>query len=594
MKQDLGLFAKGDVIADEFKVQFLEGRSYYSEFFRVKSRSGKVYQLELLNTELTPNHLFNPNGHLIHCELLADLSHPNLAKLNSNGKFEFDDKQLIYLLYDYISGESIIDRIRRDGPFSKWSAIPLIVDLLNAVDYLHSQRVPLIHNTIHANNVKIDVSGTSEKAVLIKFEQIRKINSGFSNLSLSGTSLFHLAPEVYNGVFTPQGDIYSIGALLYQMLFGIPPWYVEIDPDLTDSEINAAIVQSRKQRLQLNTFDDIDEQLDDHIKYVLSKSLALDYLERYDSAKSFINALADKQRIEILEEQNNSKWSQSFEKKKGAGFKDVAGMQELKTLLQSDVIEVLKNPEKYKRYGISILNGLLLYGPPGCGKTFVAQKFAEEVAYNFIEVKPSDLQSKYINATQENIATLFKEAEKKAPTVIFIDELDAVVPSREQDLHQMHSSAVNELLARMTNCGERGIFVIGATNRPERIDSAFLRTGRMDKLIFLPPPDLIAREAIFKIHLQHRPTTLDIDFQILAEKTELFVSSDIKFLTDEASKIALKSDVRISMDILLSVINNNSPSVTASEIERYEIQKKSWDKERSSSKDNPRKKIGFQ
>jgi transitional endoplasmic reticulum ATPase len=241
-----------------------------------------------------------------------------------------------------------------------------------------------------------------------------------------------------------------------------------------------------------------------------------------------------------------------------------------------------------------MLNGMLLYGPPGCGKTFIAQKFAEEVGYNFVMIKPSDLQSKYINATQENIAKLFKEAEEKAPTIIFIDELDAIVPSREGELHQMHASAVNEVLAQMTNCGEKGIFVIGATNRPEKIDPAILRTGRLDKSVYLPPPDNNARSAIFKLYLKDRPIDLGLDYDRLALLTENYVSSDLKFLIDEASRKALKTRGRITMSIFLEVISDNKPSVSLTEIRKYEALKKQLDNEKQDlqTKDE-RPRIGF-
>ena len=269
-------------------------------------------------------------------------------------------------------------------------------------------------------------------------------------------------------------------------------------------------------------------------------------------------------------------------------------MESLKQQLKEDVIDFLNNPELYKEYGVPMLNGMLLYGPPGCGKTFIAQKFADEVGYNFVMIKPSDLQSKYVNATQENIGKLFKEAEEKAPTIIFIDELDAIVPSREGELHQMHASAVNEVLAQMTNCGEKGIFVIGATNRPEKIDSAILRTGRLDKSVYLPPPDKNARSAMFKLYLKDRPIDLGLDYDRLALLTENYVSSDLKFLIDEASRKALKTRGRITMPIFMEVISDNKPSVSLTEIRKYEALKKQWDNEKQDLQTkNDRPRIGF-
>ena len=237
---------------------------------------------------------------------------------------------------------------------------------------------------------------------------------------------------------------------------------------------------------------------------IIKKSLALDIEKRFDSSNEFIKALKREIVVETYDSINGKKSGLlkrnevKPDNNKLKGFQLIAGMDELKNILYNDVIRALNEPELYKRYGITIPNGMLLYGPPGCGKTYFAQRFAEEVGYNFILVKPSDIQSKYINATQENITKLFNEAEENSPTIIFFDELDALVPSRELELHQMLASAVNELLVQMTNCGERGIFVIAATNRPDKIDTAMLRTGRIDKIFYIPPPDKKAREEILK------------------------------------------------------------------------------------------------
>ena len=133
------------------------------------------------------------------------------------------------------------------------------------------------------------------------------------------------------------------------------------------------------------------------------------------------------------------------------------------------------------------------------------------------------------NETEQKIGAIFKEAEENAPTIIFIDEFDAIVPSREGELHQSTASAVNEILAQMSNCSERGVFVIAASNRPEKIDPAVLRTGRVDRVIYLSPPDCQARKAMFELYLKDRPVDLDVDYDVLSNMTENYVSSDIKF-----------------------------------------------------------------
>ncbi|HMX52060.1 MAG TPA: AAA family ATPase, partial [Cyclobacteriaceae bacterium] len=452
---------------------------------------------------------------------------------------------------------------------------------------------PVIHNSISPNTVLLDLSEKREKPVLIHFEQARTIHDNNQSVSFKGLSHFFCAPELLNGIFIPQSDIFSVGALLYQLLFGIPPWYNENIIGQPINKIKGLIEQMREKKL---SFDFADrEEIDDQLINTLTKALAIDIEDRFETALDFSKALKREVILEQSHLQNeDSKQSKRKEKKKGGGFDKIAGMGSLKELLYTDVIRALSEKELYAKYGITIPNGMLLYGPPGCGKTFIAQQFADEVGYNFLMINPSDLQSKYINATQENIGKLFKDAETNQPTIIFIDELDALVPTREGDLHQMHASAVNELLAQMTNCGERGIFVIGATNRPEKIDPAILRSGKLDKAVYLPPPDKAAREAMFEMYLQSRPIDLEVDYEKLSSLTENYVSSDIKFLIDEASRMALKNNRRITMQILQEVIENNPPSVTLKEINKYVLQKQRWDNEKRNIQDkNDDTPIGF-
>src|ERR1019366_4691819 len=151
-------------------------------------------------------------------------------------------------------------------------------------------------------------------------------------------------------------------------------------------------------------------------------------------------------------------------------------MRDLKAMLERDVVLPLQEPEIYARYRLGLPNGILLYGPPGCGKTFIARKLAEVAGFNFMEVTPGDLASIYVHGTQGKIAELFARAQKQTPCMIFFDELDAMVPNRGgNDVGHHYSSEVNEFLVRLNECGRNGILVIGATNQPEHIDAAVLR-----------------------------------------------------------------------------------------------------------------------
>jgi transitional endoplasmic reticulum ATPase len=254
------------------------------------------------------------------------------------------------------------------------------------------------------------------------------------------------------------------------------------------------------------------------------------------------------------------------------GFDCVAGMKELKSLLINDVINPLLNPEKYKKFKLSIPNGILLYGPPGCGKTFIVKKLAEELGYNFIELNPSSVATPYIHGAVSNIAKVFEMAKLQAPSIVFIDEIEGLVPKREglASHADTKKEEINEFLLQLNNAGENKVLVVGATNRPHIIDSAILRSGRMDKRIFVPPPDFQAREEMFKIFLSGRPYNKNINFKKLAKMTENYVGSDVELIATEAARIAIAQDKKmISEEMLIKAINKFNHSVSQEEIEYY-------------------------
>lgn len=246
-------------------------------------------------------------------------------------------------------------------------------------------------------------------------------------------------------------------------------------------------------------------------------------------------------------------------------------MDAIKSMIKEDVIEPLLHPEKNKEYGIEPPNGVLFYGPPGCGKTFFAECLADEVGFNFLKVKPSDVGSMYVHGGQEKISQLFKDAKENAPTILFLDEMDAMIPSRDGSVGHHYESEVNEWLVQINNCSQNEVFIIGATNRLNKIDTAVLRSGRFDRKVHIPIPDLECRKALFKLQLDKRPKVLDeeLDCDLLAQKTKGFVCSDVTLIVNDAARVAASKQVKIDNAMILEVIGNTSASVSEDDLKEY-------------------------
>lgn len=585
MSNKKSILEKGQTIDNKYSVSFFLKKGSYAETYRVQNEVKETKFLKLFDYSKFHRTQFTDNGDVLEIEILKQIKHPNLAKCNDSGNVLINNHKYAYVVLDFISGETLADKMKRENTLSPYEAKSILLSILNGLNYLHNKQI--IHNDITNQNIMLDLSGKVSIPKIIDFGYARFLTQSIKEFLKEGLNLFYTANETFNKVFSIQSDIYSVGALYYYLLTGLPPYFVEISKYKSDRiQLEEMILEERKKTLKFS--DKIDEQTQN----IIRKALQPKAENRFKSTKEFIQVLNGELEVEQSVPEEQTIKIQPKEKKIGKGFSAIAGMQELKDTIRLDVIDALNDKERYAEYGLTIPNGMLLYGPPGCGKTFFAEKMAEEIGFNFYQIKPSDIQSKFVNASQENIKNLFDEARQNAPSIIFIDELDALVPSRDtSNISHMNTSAVNEFLTQMNNCGEDGIFIVGATNRPNAIDSAILRSGRLDKHIYLPPPDLEARLMMFKLYLSKRPTELGLDYIILAKATENYVSSDIKFLCDESSRNALKLDSRITMNILLQVINSNKPSVSLSDLNNY---KKIKDKmEGLIPNNNDRPKVGF-
>ncbi|MDW8010866.1 MAG: CDC48 family AAA ATPase, partial [Sulfolobales archaeon] len=254
---------------------------------------------------------------------------------------------------------------------------------------------------------------------------------------------------------------------------------------------------------------------------------------------------------------------------------DIGGLDGVKQALREAVEWPLKYPDVFEKMGIRPPRGILLYGPPGCGKTLLAKAVATEANANFIAIKGPEILSKWVGESEKAVREIFRRARQVAPSIIFFDEIDAIVPPRgmRHDT-EVTDRIVNQLLAELDGIQTlKNVVVIGATNRVDLIDPALLRPGRFDRVIYVPPPDRKARYEILKIHTRGVPLAKDVDLDKLAEITEGYSGADLEALVREAVMMALREKFAarpIEYRYFLEAMKLVKPSLSSDIVSRYE------------------------
>lgn len=234
-------------------------------------------------------------------------------------------------------------------------------------------------------------------------------------------------------------------------------------------------------------------------------------------------------------------------------WEDVGGLEGVKRELKETVQYPVEHPEKFKKFGMSPSKGVLFYGPPGCGKTLLAKAIANECQANFISIKGPELLTMWFGESEANVREIFDKARQAAPCVLFFDELDSIARARGSssgDAGGAGDRVINQILTEMDGMGaKKNVFIIGATNRPDIIDPAILRPGRLDQLIYIPLPDVPSRIAILKANLKHSPVAKDVSLEFLAEKTHGFSGADLTEICQRACKLAIRESIEKDIEI---------------------------------------------
>lgn len=249
---------------------------------------------------------------------------------------------------------------------------------------------------------------------------------------------------------------------------------------------------------------------------------------------------------------------------------DVAGLESVKRRLNLAFLAPIRNPDMMKLYGRSLRGGLLLYGPPGCGKTFIARALAGEIGARFMSVGLSDVLDMWLGQSEKNLREIFETARRNRPCVLFFDEIDALGRKRSLMRQSAGRDVVNQLLAELDSLGanNEGLFILAATNHPWDVDNALRRPGRLDRTLLVTPPDPPAREAILRFNLRDRPTE-KLDIASLSTQTDWFSGADVAHLVESAAELAMEDSLKtgnvrpITMNDFKKALKDVKPSTRA-------------------------------
>jgi len=364
----------------------------------------------------------------------------------------------------------------------------------------------------------------------------------------------------------------------------------EIIIDVPDREGRKEILQIHTRGMPLNEKVDLNGLADITYGFVgadlaaLAREAAMNALRRYlpdiDVDKPLEVTMLEKMEVTMDDFKNAhrgiepSAMREFFVEVPKITWDDIGGLDEVKQNLREAVEWPLTQPDIFKRLGIHAPRGILLYGPPGTGKTLLAKAVAHESKANFISIKGPEVMSKWVGESEKAVRELFKKARQVAPTIVFLDELDAIAPRRgTYSGSHVTDSVVNQMLTSIDGLESmEGVVVIGATNRPDIIDTGLLRPGRFDRLIQTPPPDLASRVEILSIHTKDMPLTKDVNLDDIAKLCENYSGADLEALCREAAMVAVRENVdteQIEKRHFEEAMKTSRPSITQDIIKFY-------------------------
>ncbi len=566
-------FKKGEKIGKYVINSFIK-KGAVAESYTVLGPDDMMYFMKVYDFGSIPHEQLFEGKEVYEIHLCKELNtdeNQNVVRYVDNGEVKKGKDVYHYLVTEFYRGKTLYDAVRSEGRFDLEDAVQITLCVLTGLSYIHSRA--LIHNDIRPSNIMLqELDDGMLMPTIIDLGHISYMVKGRPTFVDEDLMPYFRAPETFRSVYTVKSDIFSTGALLYFLLFGKSPWE-DMDLRTFDGDkqkIADAVKKARKQDLVLET-DEV--KLPDYMKAILLKALAKKPGNRFGSAAEFAQDMLEKvmPELAIMMEDEEAKPQAAqqgqecegptitFKKGSGSGFDNVTGRDELKEQLRKEVLFALHNPEKAAQYRLPAINGVLLYGPPGCGKSLVLKSFAEELGFNYTIIHGPEMGHIYQEGVLDNLQRLFDAAEIKAPFVICIDELEFVAPNPNAEGEENVTPQISALYGMMNECSKKGILVVATTNRPDLIDQSIMRVGCFDRVFFVPQPDFEARKDIFMEHLKERPCE-EIDYDELARLSDDFNAGDIAEAVNEAAMTAAYNGVPISQKILVDVLKYKNPT----------------------------------
>lgn len=566
-------FKKGEKIGKYVINSFIK-KGMVAESYAVLGSDDMMYFMKIYDMAKIPREQLFEGKEVYEIQLCRELSsekNENVVSFVDKGELRKGNANYHYLVTEFYRGDLISESVAKDGAFDLEDAVQITLCVLNGLAFIHSRA--LIHNDIRPSNIMLqELEDGMLMPTIIDLGHISYMVKGRPTFSVEDLKPFFRAPETFRAVYTVKSDIFSTGALLYYLIFAKSPWEVDLEAANGDKrKVAEAVKKGRKQELVLETEN---VKLPDYLKAILLKALAKKPEDRFASAAEFAQALFEQVMPELAKRMEDPETNApqaeehsqvnagpviTIKKGSGSGFDNVTGRDELKEQLRKEVLFALQNPEKAQLYKLPTINGVLLYGPPGCGKSLVLSSFAEELGFNYTVIRGPEMGHIYQEGVLENLQRLFDAAEIKAPFVICIDELEFVAPNPNAEGEENVTPQISALYGMMNNCSKKGILVVATTNRPDLIDQSIMRIGCFDRVFFVPQPDFEARKDIFREHLKDRPCD-ELDFDELARMSDDFNAGDITEAVNEAAMTAAYNDVPISQKILVDVLKYKNPT----------------------------------